>query len=287
MFEKTRLHLVLYIAVITLAILSVSIYTAEAVVPERYVTQTGAGTKDGSTWANALGEAEFAALTKETGTTGPFWVAKGIYRPSTTGDKTQSFQLQSGMEIYGGFKGDETSLNKRNPLKYPTIFTGDLEDNDSNKDNGITTSADNIKGTNSYTVVIVTGGPTESDNVIDGVTITAGNNVGGGSLNGGGMFFTDGSTLIKNCTFAGNKSASTGGGIYSSNKKSILTIENCTFYGNNALAFGGAIYVKAPPSGEIVNSTFYENSASSGGAIYLANGPTTITNCTIVHCCPR
>ena len=68
MFKKIGSHLKkhsgLYSVAIILAVLGVSIYTAEAIDPTRYVTQEGAGSKNGSSWANALGEAEFAALTR-------------------------------------------------------------------------------------------------------------------------------------------------------------------------------------------------------------------------------
>ena len=127
MFEKIKTRLRNYsgffaIALIA-AVLGASIYTAEAIDPTRYVTQEGAGSKNGSSWANALGEAEFAALTRTPGTTGEFWVAQGVYRPSVENNSGQSFELQYQMKIYGGFKGNETLLSQRNPLKYKTVLT--------------------------------------------------------------------------------------------------------------------------------------------------------------------
>ena len=287
MFKKIGSHLKkhsgLYSVAIILAVLGVSIYTAEAIDPTRYVTQSGAGSRDGTSWANALGEAEFAALTRTPGTTGEFWVAQGVYRPSVENNSGQSFELQYQMKIYGGFKGNETLLSQRNPLKYKTVLTGDLGDDDNNKIDGVTESAGDIAGTNSVTVLKVTGG-SAANTILDGVTITAGNNAGGTSGDGGGIYVENGSPLIKNCTFAGNRSAARGAGIAATNWDTGPVIDSCTFYGNTTLGNGGGIYSNSAPAEStatsITNCTFVNNRAVNGGAAYLSASGVDMINCT-------
>ena len=72
---------------------------SEAVI---YVTQNGAGAKDGSRWEDAYGEAEFCQHLNNSPVGTEFWVAAGKYRPSTTGDKTWYFVLDPGVSLYGG-----------------------------------------------------------------------------------------------------------------------------------------------------------------------------------------
>ena len=69
----------------------------------RYVTQNGAGTRHGSSWANAMGEKEFIGTLRlhvQAGT--EFWIAAGTYRPtSDPGERGASFTLQAGVALYG------------------------------------------------------------------------------------------------------------------------------------------------------------------------------------------
>jgi len=41
------------------------------------------------------------------------WVAAGIYKPTTAGNRDISFELKDGVHYYGGFAGDETELSQR------------------------------------------------------------------------------------------------------------------------------------------------------------------------------
>ena len=80
-------------------------------------------------------------------------MAKGIYRPSGEKDRNASFILKEGVKLYGGFKGDETSLEARRPDANVTVLTGDLDGDDKRDRNGATPKAGDIVGENSYTVV--------------------------------------------------------------------------------------------------------------------------------------
>ncbi|HEX8331272.1 MAG TPA: hypothetical protein VF622_01550, partial [Segetibacter sp.] len=78
----------------------------------RYVTQNGAGTKDGTSWANAYGETEFRPNLANAASGTEFWVATGTYKPGTT--RTASFFIPGNVSVYGGFAGGEMARNDRN-----------------------------------------------------------------------------------------------------------------------------------------------------------------------------
>lgn len=59
------------------------------------------------------------------------WVAAGIYKPTTSSDQSASIQLRAGVAVYGGFAGNETTRGERNPQANVTIFSGDIDGNDS------------------------------------------------------------------------------------------------------------------------------------------------------------
>ncbi|MBE7709619.1 MAG: hypothetical protein E7Z93_04135 [Cyanobacteria bacterium SIG32] len=99
---------------------------------------------------------------------------------------------------------------------------------------------------------------------------------------GGAMFVgSEGAVaVLDNVTFTGNTSESSGGAIgtrvgenasgsHNNNSQAVLNITNSTFEGNTAATTGGAIdnHFYNENSG-ITNSTFTNNSAKDGGAIY-------------------
>ena len=54
------------------------------------------------------------------------WVAQGVYKPTTTANRTISFNLNDGVSWYGGFNGTETSIGQRNISLYQTVLNGDI-----------------------------------------------------------------------------------------------------------------------------------------------------------------
>ena len=65
------------------------------------------------------------------------WVAAGTYKPTTGTDRTISFQLKDGVELYGGFAGNETELSQRKWRVNTTILSGDIGVAEDNTDNSI------------------------------------------------------------------------------------------------------------------------------------------------------
>lgn len=275
---------------------------------------------NGSSWATAYNsltdavEEACACGDKE------IWVADGIYYPTQNFDGTSfgltdpsnTFKLCNTVAIYGGFSGwsggtsggsDETMLSQRNITTNVTILSGDLQQDDSQQPiiTDPTTNFNNFD--NAYSVV--TGSNTDNTAILDGFTITAGNNfnffnTGGGisiengspiirnnhitgnntSSNGGGMANTFGAApMLINNSFTNNNSSGNGGGIYNGGASATI-IENM-FTGNNANGVGGAIYNENATNVTITNASITDNSAFDGGGMYNFQSTSTVTNSVI------
>ncbi|RYF72494.1 MAG: hypothetical protein EOO39_12050, partial [Cytophagaceae bacterium] len=126
-----------------------------------YVTQSGAGNASGTSWTNALSGTLLAGRVATSSAGTQFWVAAGVYKPTTTTDRTASFSIASGVFVYGGFSGTEATYTDRVAGENETIFSGDI----------------NIAGEasdNSLTVINVTN-PSQPI-ILDGITIRDGYN---------------------------------------------------------------------------------------------------------------
>jgi len=253
-----------------------------------YVTQEGAGLRNGTSWSNALGEAEFKGALDNAPAESEIWVAKGTYRPSLPGagvpaDREASFALKSGVTVYGGFAGGETNTRQRDFRTNVTVLTGDLKGDDNKNPDGVTETAAGIVGENSYTVVTSFGAAAPNTGILDGFTITGGSadfpdNIGGAKQYGGGMHNTGSKAVIRNCTFMGN-SAEWGGGAIC-NISSNIRLGYCTFSGNGARSGAGMYNQSSSP--ELVSCTFSGNTVrADAAAIHNYDGSSpTISGCT-------
>jgi uncharacterized repeat protein (TIGR02543 family) len=209
-----------------------------------YVMEGGKG--DCFSWATAC-DLQTALSTAILGD--QVWVAMGTYKPTDTADRSVSFQLQSGVAIYGGFPPAGGTLEQRDWEANLTTLSGDIGTIGDNTDN-------------SYHVV--TGNGANGTAILDGFTISGGNANGYYPHNcGGGMVNTNSSPTLTNVTFFGN-SATDGGGIFNTSSSPMLT--NVTFTGNSATYNGGGMYnYSSNPT--LTNVTFSANSASWGGGM--------------------
>lgn len=183
------------------------------------------------------------------------WVAAGIYRPTTGTDRNATFLLESGVAIYGGFAGTETSLAERDWEANPTTLSGDIGVPDDTADN-------------SYHVVTANSANTAP--ILDGFTISGGNANGVTEQGqGGGMRISFADIILSNITISSN-SANIGGGLYSI--YSNPTLMNVNFHGNfgGLDGCGGGMYV-ASSNPTISNTTFAGNLARSGGGMCSYN----------------
>jgi hypothetical protein len=110
---------------------------------------------------------------------------------------------------------------------------------------------------------------------------------GGYSTNGGGAVVIDGDLTLNNVLVEESESTSSGGGVYVNSIGSLKAVDS-TFRNNTSSGSGGAIsgHFGAGLTLDITGSTFYDNTASTGGAVKVqgSNGGSTtlvsITNST-------
>ncbi|MEM6925495.1 MAG: right-handed parallel beta-helix repeat-containing protein, partial [Myxococcota bacterium] len=103
-----------------------------------------------------------------------------------------------------------------------------------------------------------------------------------GPSSGGAILLLDNDpqVVIRNSYFEGNRSGGSGGAIYTfGNASSDLTISNSTFIDNEAV-IGGAVYFNGDSNGSIDHCTFVDNTATAGGAgaLRFATGNITVRN---------
>lgn len=228
-------------------------------------THADAAQQTGADWAHAWSNLQ-SALTEAAAHPGDqIWVASGTYLPSTTGDKTATFNIPDQTSIYGGFKGTESNLYQRNPDKNPTILSGNLLGNNTDK---------------SYTIVTIGATPSETV-TLDGLTITDANNTLSGL--GGGLKASNGSNVTLSHIIFSHDSANLSGGAIFANGVHLINILDSQFLDNSAFnisgatARGGAIRIQNSDTVSIIGSIFEGNSASLGGAFY----DDSVTNTTI------
>lgn len=235
---------------------------AEAVV--RYVTTTGNGSEDGSSWENATQDLQAMINISTSGDM--IWVAQGKYYPmhsaanwsednptevnSEVKDRYNSFILKSGIQVYGGFTGVETKFEERDWMKNRTILSGDFDDNDEGNNPSSVKSLENA-----YHVVISVDN--EEGTILDGFTIWG----------GGDYYFRE--TPNPNPVTVNGKTISSqhGGGIYADN--SAATIRNLEIRRNAAYVNGGGLYCINSPDFRGYNLYFFKNFASQGGGIFV------------------
>lgn len=224
---------------------------------------TGSDENTGRSWDQALANLPNALLQAEYYGC-EIWVTAGVYYPADeAGDREATFELQPGVEVFGGFAGGEFIRDERDIEANETILSGDIDRN------GV------IDDGNVYHVV--TGA---NDAIIDGFTITFGHANGEfyawPSARGAGMYNVGASPTVSNCTFS-NNSGRWGGALFNENSAPLIT--NCTFTQNLADDGGGIYNLNASPI--ISDCTFTENSVErSGGAIRSYRSSPRITRST-------
>ena len=98
-----------------------------------------------------------------------------------------------------------------------------------------------------------------------------------GSDNGGGAIMSNGNGHVKNCSFANNSAAVSGGAIILGSG----TVETCSFTDNHVAGCGGAVYFY--DFGNASNCSFANNSGQKGGAIYFLNDCGNVSACLFVN----
>jgi predicted outer membrane repeat protein len=250
-----------------------------------YVDVNNSVIGDGTTWESAYQSLEDALNAATKGY--QIWVAQGTYVPQ----KATGFQMIDGIDVYGSFNGDESSVSERVLEDHLTILSGQLNDQE-----------------NATHVVIA------ANAVIDGFTITNGGNIGAKNVesskqaplqkvgnkqetsqnesknnaghsspeevmegnastsgNGAGMIIWGTSTEVRNCIITQN-SAGKGGGVYviaTNELETLPSFINCEISDNYAVGRGGGVSLDMGGDAIFIDCVFDGNTCDEkGGAIY-------------------
>lgn len=260
-----------------------------------YVTSEATTPAAGTSWetATTLSDALNTAKAKD-----QIWLKEGTYPGGIT--------LQSGVSLYGGFAGTESSIDERTidsdkayRMTHQTILSGDTDNNDRVDGVNLIFPANQSRDDNATHVLTINLDPTEQSGnnntertVVDGITIKGGhadgvNEQGGGILvegnnSKGGVY------IIRRCFFIENY-ATRGGALYVNNQvnntnNNECLIDRCGFFNNaagqrgTAVNEGGAIYLAG--AGTVVNCAVFNN---ENGGIYLANRAAKVINSTVTR----
>ena len=244
--------------------------------PDCFVNAHAIAPGDGKTWATAYSDLQSALGDSTCVET---WVARGVYKPTSSSDRSVSFSLQPGMRVYGGFDGTESTFSRRNPEANATVLSGDIDSNDANSGGSEIDEVSDIRGSNSYHVVRLKGTSSHSitaATTLDGFTITGGD---ADSNSGGGLYCSaDGlggecSPTLSNLVFSGNYAGALGGAVINEGLnfgKSDAYFYHVVFVSNASANFGGAVANDGEYDGESSPSfdscLFLNNSTATNGA---------------------
>lgn len=250
--KKRRIAIYTLVLVLLVSMIGTTMVQAEPIVYR--VSPGGASASPcGVDWANPC-DLQYA-LTTLASSGSELWVTQGVYKPGN--DRTDTFTLKNGVEVYGGFAGTETLRTQRDHLANVSILSGDIGVVGDNSDN-------------SYHIVV--GSNTDNSAVLDGFTITDGNADGGllALTKGAGMYNYLGSPTVRNMIFS-NNSATFGAGMYNygeqfeyTGKYFIPVITNVVFINNSAFE-GGGMRNENYSSPILTDVTFDGNSVTRGG----------------------
>jgi predicted outer membrane repeat protein len=205
---------------------------------QAYVDLNASGSNDGSSWANAYTNINDAL---DNPSVEEIWVARGTYIPGT--DTSASFNVIRPVKIYGGFAGNESNLEERDPDANLVVLSGDILGDD------IPGNLYSNRSDNSRHVIFVndfSGG----EFLLDGVSIRGGTN----------------NDFVEN---ASTDRLHRGAGIYA---LSPIAISNCTFIGNICYS-GAAIFLReANTSGSIISDCqIFDNQSIGQGVVFALN----------------
>jgi hypothetical protein len=214
--------------ILTTAIAIATVFAANAQ-NKHYITVNGAGTQDGSSWANARAGLQW--ITTTPGLNGDtIMLQQGVYKQSVTINKR--------LHIYGGFAGTETNTSQSNPDLYPTVFDADVLGND-------------IPGD------YVTN---KSDNIAARLFIFTSDVLGNGMVYG---------ITFKNAYLSGTPANGAAVIVYSNSAgNKIITFRRCQFFQNSANTAngGGAIAITAEGGSSAAASAIFDRCWFSGNA---------------------
>ncbi len=181
------------------------------------------------------------------------WVAEGIYTPDRgQGDREDTFEMVDGVSLYGGFAGNETSLDDRVPGAHSTILSGDFDGNDvvvppTGQGRGEIPDLPEFQNYDENAHHVVSGRDLTMPTRVDGFTIRGGNaDFDGDAFTGGaGMILERSNASVSDCVFEFNR---------------------CGLEEPDVGGFGGALFLRVGDY-EITDCLFLTNRGMNGGAM--------------------
>lgn len=247
---------------LVLAVACAGLLAAQRVV---FVKLDATGNRDGTSWANAFVDLQAALASSRSGD--EVWVAQGSHAPAGRGgSQVATFALRDGVALFGGFAGTESSRAQRDPRRYVTVLTGDLNGDDGPNWSGMQENSDHV----------VTANGVGSGAVLDGFVVRGGYVVHGG---GAAMLISGASPTVRNCELRGSVANFSRGGGVGVAGNSTPRFEDCVVAGNYAhLGRGGGIAVGSGGNVALLRCRLEANRATgsttdgNGGGVYLDLG---------------
>lgn len=212
-----------------------------------YVNASATGSNNGLSWNNAYTNLQEALSNAIFGD--QIWVAAGTYKATSTTDRTISFSMKNGVNLYGGFSGIETAISQRNINSNPTTLSGDIG-----------ALGDNIDNTNTILRVI---------NITSGLTVDGFRIISGNASNGcGGIYLNNNTGIINlnNCFFFNNIGNACSAVFLAYQGNYTVNILNCDFNSNTSSA--GTIFSDDSTLNNLnINNSQFRGSVSGGTAV--------------------
>lgn len=238
------------------------------------------GDGDGTTWERAFSLPSLAAAAARAGQ--EIWIGAGVYPPADMNAPTLT--LKTGVNVRGGFRGDEVAFNQRSDDRALVVLTGDVDSNDDAAE--VSSFLDNAAH------VLLAPDDTVAVRV-DVLTARAGNAAGpGAARDGGGLRAVRANLELVNVEFVSNAAAGDGGAVYLEDSVArltdvtfrantannaggglmlaggSLTLERALLRQNRANQEGGALFLVSPMAPVITEAVFHANEAEFGGAVF-------------------
>lgn len=273
-----------------------------------YVTLEGTGVKNGSDWNNALPFKDFMTMISNPASNlaeAGIHIQEGVY-PATAANSISQIS-KTILCIRGGYSKEleYDDLSECDPEMYPTIFTGDInQDGVANEGDGafaMVTEGGNVRFENITFKNFYQSATISADSKVNGcgsavfgikgaylsTSVECNNCIFEGNVNGmsgntskeGGpcAFITEGYFKARNCIFIKNSAASRGGALRVNSSKAIIFMDRC-YLSQNTLGnggFGSAIQCSAGVvclnNTTMVGNTGPGSTLNGGGAFFIAN----------------
>lgn len=278
---------------------STLIGTAQTVYYVKTSENGGNDSNNGLSWSTAFASVQKAIdaanSAATTDTPNEVWVAKGTYYPTKDADgnisdnpRNHSITIKDKVKVFGGFTGNEHSVNQRaisksnthcaNEYTNETIFSGNF-------------NKDTQKENNSLCVVVFKDISKSGNSEINGITVCEGFKQGGENLRGAGVYAEANAKIIdciiEKCYITSDKNDIHGGGIFmESSELKHSTIRECgvklrqTGGGGGVTAFEGSVIDRCYIYSCYVRSEFGSYGEGGGAKMYNSS----ISNSRIFNC---